>query len=168
MSAKKSLKKIKLITNRIYLPHPVEIFIKVISWVVVIAIDLIEFILSPFMRIGAKCFAAFAIVATIFSGYTYLSYDLITSHAFFIFGAMLAAFLVFICAVRLIKYVLINVIRLPFANIIFAPVCISFRRPMFLSMIRNRQFMKLYAAEEAKESGVKENDNLQQVEHGDV
>ncbi|MBQ8245800.1 MAG: hypothetical protein IJZ42_01570 [Lachnospiraceae bacterium] len=115
--------------NRMYLPYPIETFVKIVSWFAIITIDLIEFLLAPFMRIGVKCFAAFAIAATLFSGYVYFSYELMINQAFSIFSTLIITFLMFIGFVHLIKYVLRKVIRPPFANIVFAPVAVSFRRP---------------------------------------
>lgn len=115
--------------NQIYLPYPVEVILKIISWVFTIIIDLIEPILKPLMMIGLRCSAIFVVVSAIFSVYVHFCYDLTIGQSFLMFGILIGGFVAFIGAVHLINFVLIKVIRPPLANIIFAPVAVSFTIP---------------------------------------
>ena len=116
--------------NRIYVPYPIELLAKIISWFVVIVIDVTEFVLAPFMRIGLKCITVFTTAAAILTGYVYFTQDLALAHAAVMFGAIVAAFLASLLLLRGVKHVLIKVIRPPFAAIVFESVAVSFRRPM--------------------------------------
>lgn len=122
--------------NRIYLPYALEIFAKAISWIVVITIDLIELILTPFMRIGVKFTAAFALAAAGYSGYGLFAYNLTLNQALLVFGFLFAGFLACIGAIRLVKHILIKVIRPPFVEIVFESVAVSFKRPFYCKKIR--------------------------------
>ena len=164
MSAKKNSKEIKPITNRIYVPYPIEVFLKIISWVAVIVIDTIDVILMPFMRMGIRCFGLFAAAAALASGYSYFRYDLIAREALLFFAALLIAYLAFLCTIRLIKCILTKAIRPPFEDIIFAPVCVSFRRPAFLIRKHNRRLLK----QQMKGSNTEENGNQQNIKCKDA
>lgn len=122
--------------NRIYLPYPIELILKIISWFTVIVIDTIELVLTPFMHIGPKCSAVFAALAAIFSTYAYLSVGITISQALSLFGTLLVLFAVFLIVVHLINYLFVKVFRPPFANVIFAPVALSFRCPFVPQRVR--------------------------------
>ena len=118
--------------NKIYLPYPIELILKIIAWIVAILIDTIELIFTPFKRIGLKCSAVYIVLDVIFSIYVCLSFGLTIVQGFSLFGTLLLFFILFLCAVHLIHYVLVKICRPPFAKIIFTPVPLSFRRPYFL------------------------------------
>lgn len=122
--------------NRVYLPYPIELIAKLVSWLAVLVVDSIEFILKPVMRIGVKCFVAFTAVAAIFCGYSYFHYSLTIGQALLQFGALIALFAAFVAVVRLVNLVLVKVVRPPLANVIFAPVAISFRMPFVFWKVR--------------------------------
>lgn len=116
--------------NRIYLPYPIEVILKIFSWIFAIIIDLIELILKPFRMIGLRCSAVFVILAASFCGYVHFRYALTIGQSFSMLGALIGVFVAFLGAVHLINFVLIKVIRPPLANIIFAPVAVSFTIPI--------------------------------------
>jgi hypothetical protein len=122
--------------NRIYLPHPIEIITKIFSWFVVILIDVAELLFKPIMRIGAKCYALFAVAAAVFSGYAFFNFDLAMSEAFKCFVALVIAFSASLVLVRLVHRVLTKTVRPPFARIIFETVAVSFRRPVMRARIK--------------------------------
>ncbi len=105
--------------NRIYFPYPIEVLLKVISWITVIAIDLVEFILAPFMHIGFKCFTVLSFAAAIFTGYAHFAYDLVFNHTLILFGVIIAGLLAFLVLIRVLKLILTKVVRPPFADIVF-------------------------------------------------
>ena len=115
--------------NRIYLSRPMEILAKIVSWILVITIDLFEFILAPFMHIGAKCIAALTLVAAGCTGYVYFALSMPFAKAAALFGGALAAILIVLCVLRIVKHVLVKVIRPPFADVVFESVAVSIRRP---------------------------------------
>lgn len=115
--------------NRIYLPYPIEIILKVLSWTIVIIIDTIELILKPFRMIGLRCSAVFVTLAALFCGYVHFRYALTIGQSFSMFGTIIALFVAFLGAIHLLNFVLIKVIRPPLANIIFASVVVSFTIP---------------------------------------
>lgn len=115
--------------NRIYLPYPIEVFAKIISWFTVIVIDTIEFILAPFMRLGFKCFMVHTVASAIFTGYVYFTRGLTFTEAAIMLGLLVAGFLALVISVRVIRRLLVKVIRPPFAEIVFESVAVSFRRP---------------------------------------
>ena len=125
--------------NRIYVPYPIEVVLKVFSWITVIIIDIIDLILKPFMMIGLRCSAIFAIVSALFCGYTHFVHHFTIGQSFLMFGALLALFAAFLGAVHLIDFVLAK-IRPPFLNIIFETVVVSFRRPCLRSKAKRQLF----------------------------
>lgn len=118
--------------NKIYLPYLVELILKIVSWIIVILIDTIELIFTPFKRIGLKCSVVFVALSAVFCVYASLSFGLTIGKALSFFVVLLILFVIFLGVVNLINYLLVNICRPQFANIIFAPVCVYFRKPNFL------------------------------------
>lgn len=158
-----SRRKAKKLTRRIYVPFPIEVILKIISWTVVIAIDIVEFVMAPFMRIGIKCCCVFALLAAIFSGYVFFDFDLLLHETLLLYVLLLLLFLVCMCAIRLLKYILIKIIRPPFAEIVFESVAVSFRRP-FVVKRNERRLLKRLCAEKKKDSADQKNYNPQQID----
>ena len=140
---KESRKKATSVTGRIYVSYPIEVILKIVSWTIVIVIDVIDFALVPFMHLGAKSFCVFAALASIYSGYMFLSFDLLLREAFLLNVSLLALFLVLVRITHLLQYVLTKLIRPPFARIVFESVAVSFSRPRLVKRNARRCLKRL-------------------------
>ena len=140
---KESRKEAKVLTGRIYVPYPIEVILKIISWLFVIAIDIVECILAPLMCLGIKSFCVFAVFASVYSGYMFFSFDLLLREALLLNVLLLALFLVLVCITHLLQYVLTKLIRPPFARIVFESVAVSFSRPRLVKRNARRCLKRL-------------------------
>ena len=122
--------------NRIYLPYPIEVLVKVLAWPVIILIDLIELLLAPFSRIGTRGFAIFTVAFAVLSSYAFFAYNLTIAQALAAFAILIAAFWALLSLLRFVKGILAKNIRPPFARIIFETVVVSFRRPCIVRKIK--------------------------------
>lgn len=115
---------------RIYVPYLIEILLKVVAMPIYLIINVIALSLLPFQYMGKRCLIVYSVASAIFSVCVCIKHSLL----FVLMPVILLGLIIFalflVSAIYWLKKLLTRISNYLFNNIIFAPVCITFRRPI--------------------------------------
>ena len=123
--------------NRICVPYPIEILLKILATIAILIIDAVSLLFLPFKHMGKWFFITYAVLSGVISIYTCIKFNLFFLLAPIIFTGL---FVLLFVATILADYAdrCLGRIGCYLMNeIIFAPVCIMFRRPVSRKHMRS-------------------------------
>ena len=126
----------------VYLPYAIEIIARILSYIAVILLDIIHFVLTPFTWIKAK--AHLAMIAVAAGGYIYLQFVVHHEKAIWVSLACLFAAIVAVILIKCIRKLACR-IRQPLMRTVYSPVgvCIRFRMP-FIALCKAKRTLTFF------------------------
>lgn len=121
------------------LPHSVEVALKTLSYITVVFLDIVHFILTPFTWLKFKAHTFIVLLAG--AGYVYLHFVKQNESALFITAGTLSVIVLLIVTLKYLRKVLSRV-RQTLIRVVYAPVGIYFMLPLTLVHISNNKNCK--------------------------